>query len=310
MDFHAHLSGYEVIGLLGGRFDPSQRALHIEEAYPCLRAEGSDSGGSRGKRREEGICGGMHVLRVGARTRGAPESSRGSRQVRCAARPASTPNKAWAGSANGTAGRCSPGPNLCRNVSGAGSQLPGPGNVCHGRARAGCRRLVSARPTGLMRRCVLGLNALHEPWREGALREGLGRCRPVPPPPRHAPVPPSRPCKHLPLFFWGTTRYHSHPVFEARPSQKDNENQRNYQALCHDPDTGLAPWVGAIVSPFDPGLPSAVRGLRGMRGWGGAWRTEGPLLGCVVGSRRDVPRMRASRIPGCCVMRVLVGSRA
>lgn len=44
MDFHAHLSGYEVIGLLGGRFDPGQRALHIEEAYPCLRAEGSDSG--------------------------------------------------------------------------------------------------------------------------------------------------------------------------------------------------------------------------------------------------------------------------
>lgn len=28
--------------------------------------------------------------------------------------------------------------------------------------------------------------------------------------------------------------YHSHPVFEARPSLKDMENQRNYQALTRD----------------------------------------------------------------------------
>lgn len=56
-------------------------------------------------------------------------------------------------------------------------------------------------------------------------------------------------------------RYHSHPVFEARPSQKDNENQRNYQALCHDASTGLAPWVGVIISPYLPSLPSPVRVL-------------------------------------------------
>lgn len=44
MDFHAHLSGYEVIGLLGGRFEAGRRVLHVDEAYPCRRAEGSDSG--------------------------------------------------------------------------------------------------------------------------------------------------------------------------------------------------------------------------------------------------------------------------
>lgn len=54
--------------------------------------------------------------------------------------------------------------------------------------------------------------------------------------------------------------YHSHPIFEARPSAKDNENQRNYQALCRDADTGLEPWVGAIVGPYDQALPSPVRG--------------------------------------------------
>lgn len=40
----------------------------------------------------------------------------------------------------------------------------------------------------------------------------------------------------------------------------DNENQRNYQALCRDAATGLEPWVGAIVGPYDQGLESAVGG--------------------------------------------------
>ena len=53
--------------------------------------------------------------------------------------------------------------------------------------------------------------------------------------------------------------YHSHPVFEPRPSAKDNENQRNYQALCRDAATGLEPWVGAIVGPYDDRLPTPVR---------------------------------------------------
>ena len=61
-----------------------------------------------------------------------------------------------------------------------------------------------------------------------------------------------------PIHSRFTPRYHSHPVFEARPSQKDNENQRNYQALCHDASTGLAPWVGVIISPYLPSLPSPV----------------------------------------------------
>jgi hypothetical protein len=35
----------EVIGLLGGTFDPERRVLAIQEAYPCRRAEGLASGG-------------------------------------------------------------------------------------------------------------------------------------------------------------------------------------------------------------------------------------------------------------------------
>jgi len=53
--------------------------------------------------------------------------------------------------------------------------------------------------------------------------------------------------------------YHSHPIFETRPSQKDCENQRNYQALFRagDPGGGAAeaPFVAAIVGPYDPSLP-------------------------------------------------------
>jgi SHAQKYF class myb-like DNA-binding protein len=52
--------------------------------------------------------------------------------------------------------------------------------------------------------------------------------------------------------------YHSHPIFAPRPSMKDNENQRNYQALCRDVSTGLEPWVGLIVSPYDQDLPSCT----------------------------------------------------
>jgi hypothetical protein len=79
----------------------------------------------------------------------------------------------------------------------------------------------------------------------------------------------------LPVF-----RYHSHPVFEPCPSRKDMDNQRNYQALTRDSGSssncgsnpygsgssggccgssggraGLEPFVGFILSPFDPALP-------------------------------------------------------
>ena len=43
MDFQAHLSSYEVIGLLGGRFDPMTLRIEVVEAFPCARASGSDS---------------------------------------------------------------------------------------------------------------------------------------------------------------------------------------------------------------------------------------------------------------------------
>ena len=46
MDFHAHLSSCEVIGLLGGTWDPQQRRITVRAAYPCQRLEGSHSGTS------------------------------------------------------------------------------------------------------------------------------------------------------------------------------------------------------------------------------------------------------------------------
>ncbi|KAK2078540.1 hypothetical protein QBZ16_003380 [Prototheca wickerhamii] len=129
MELHAHLTGFEVIGLLGGSFDPGTRTLQVQEAYPCRRvdADGADSGTS---------------VELDAASQVEATSAMASR-----------------------------------------------GQIAVG-------------------------------W------------------------------------------YHSHPVFEARPSQKDNENQRNYQALCHDASTGLAPWVGVIISPYLPSLPSPVSQLR------------------------------------------------
>ncbi len=43
MEVHAHLSSCEVIGLLGGTWDPCARALCVTEAHPCRRAAGSDA---------------------------------------------------------------------------------------------------------------------------------------------------------------------------------------------------------------------------------------------------------------------------
>ncbi|BDA42520.1 probable histone H2A deubiquitinase MYSM1 at C-terminar half [Coccomyxa sp. Obi] len=50
--------------------------------------------------------------------------------------------------------------------------------------------------------------------------------------------------------------YHSHPIFAPKPSQKDNENQRNYQALFRCATSTLEPFLGAIVGPYDVQLPS------------------------------------------------------
>lgn len=46
MDFHAHLSGCEIIGLLGGVWDPAGRQICVKQAYPCSRVAGSHSGTS------------------------------------------------------------------------------------------------------------------------------------------------------------------------------------------------------------------------------------------------------------------------
>lgn len=56
--------------------------------------------------------------------------------------------------------------------------------------------------------------------------------------------------------------YHSHPIFEPRPSAKDSENQRNYQALFQDAASGTEPFVGAIVGPYDAQLPSEASAVR------------------------------------------------
>ena len=61
-----------------------------------------------------------------------------------------------------------------------------------------------------------------------------------------------------PLVSVQPSRYHSHPIFAPKPSQKDNENQRNYQALFRCDKTRLEPFVGAIVGPYDLQLPTQV----------------------------------------------------
>lgn len=45
--------------------------------------------------------------------------------------------------------------------------------------------------------------------------------------------------------------YHSHPTFAPNPSIRDIENQSQYQQLFRH-DTGVEPFIGVIVSPYDP----------------------------------------------------------
>jgi hypothetical protein len=52
--------------------------------------------------------------------------------------------------------------------------------------------------------------------------------------------------------------YHSHPVFEPTPSGVDITNQLNYQRLFRDAATGVEPFVGFIVGPYDLRLPTQV----------------------------------------------------
>lgn len=120
MDFHAHLSSYEVIGLLGGTWNPDTRQLVVIEAYACRRAEGSDAA---------------------------------------------------------TSVELDPA------------------------AQVEVQHLMEQKG----QKCV----------------------------------------------GW----YHSHPVFEPSPSQKDMDNQRNYQALFRCEKTKLEPFLGIIVGPYDVNMP-------------------------------------------------------
>ncbi|KAK4536539.1 hypothetical protein CDCA_CDCA08G2564 [Cyanidium caldarium] len=55
--------------------------------------------------------------------------------------------------------------------------------------------------------------------------------------------------------------YHSHPTFRPDPSVRDVENQRNYQRQFEG-ERAAAPFVGAIVSPYDMALPTACSRIR------------------------------------------------
>ncbi|KAK3848197.1 MAG: hypothetical protein J3R72DRAFT_361527, partial [Linnemannia gamsii] len=46
--------------------------------------------------------------------------------------------------------------------------------------------------------------------------------------------------------------YHSHPTFEPNPSIRDIENQSEHQSMFRRHELNVEPFVGVIVSPFDP----------------------------------------------------------
>ena len=46
MDLHAHLASSEVIGLLGGTWQPGSRRIEVVRAFACRRAQGTQSGTS------------------------------------------------------------------------------------------------------------------------------------------------------------------------------------------------------------------------------------------------------------------------
>jgi len=50
--------------------------------------------------------------------------------------------------------------------------------------------------------------------------------------------------------------YHSHPTFQPVPSAVDVNNQRNYQQLFHLDRRQSSPFVGLIVSPYNPSRPT------------------------------------------------------
>ncbi|KAG2228954.1 hypothetical protein INT48_008022 [Thamnidium elegans] len=45
--------------------------------------------------------------------------------------------------------------------------------------------------------------------------------------------------------------YHSHPTFEPEPSIRDIENQTSYQDLFRDDVSGVEPFIGVIITPYN-----------------------------------------------------------
>eukprot|EP01121_Diplochlamys_sp_Union-15-3_P005219 TRINITY_DN1554_c0_g2_i1.p1 TRINITY_DN1554_c0_g2~~TRINITY_DN1554_c0_g2_i1.p1 ORF type:complete len:237 (+),score=28.78 TRINITY_DN1554_c0_g2_i1:168-878(+) len=50
--------------------------------------------------------------------------------------------------------------------------------------------------------------------------------------------------------------YHSHTTFQPDPSQRDIENQNNYQVLFRDEETKTEPFIGVIDAAYDIRLPT------------------------------------------------------
>ncbi|KAI8389413.1 hypothetical protein BD560DRAFT_381551 [Blakeslea trispora] len=48
--------------------------------------------------------------------------------------------------------------------------------------------------------------------------------------------------------------YHSHPTFDPEPSIRDIQNQLSYQCLFRDETSGVEPFIGTIITPYNAGL--------------------------------------------------------
>ncbi|KAI9320155.1 hypothetical protein BX666DRAFT_2025168 [Dichotomocladium elegans] len=85
--------------------------------------------------------------------------------------------------------------------------------------------------------------------------------------------------KGLSVVGW----YHSHPTFEPNPSVRDIEYQNLYQGLFRDKATGIEPFIGVIVNPFDPDnvndAPSRIQYVHIHQQWEGGRKRSVPY-GC------------------------------
>ncbi|KAI8353631.1 hypothetical protein EDC96DRAFT_517092 [Choanephora cucurbitarum] len=56
--------------------------------------------------------------------------------------------------------------------------------------------------------------------------------------------------KGLKVVGW----YHSHPTFDPEPSIRDIQNQLSYQYLFRDETSGVEPFIGTIITPYNASL--------------------------------------------------------